>query len=103
MASPGIYVSEEELAIIKAILSDVLGGEKVYVFGSRARGNHRTTSDLDLAIRGNAPLSMSTRSALEFAFSESILPYRVDVVDEATIDEPFRKAIMSEAIELVYG
>jgi predicted nucleotidyltransferase len=31
------------------------GAREVYIFGSRARGNARPGSDLDLAVRGMAP------------------------------------------------
>jgi predicted nucleotidyltransferase len=72
------------------------------VFGSRAKGTHRETSDLDLAVDGGAPMTMATRAALEFGFSESALPYRVDIVDLATVDQTFRQATASESVALSY-
>ena len=49
----------------------------VRLFGSRARGDYRRASDIDLAITGqNAVFSM-----LALAFSESPLPYTVDIVN----------------------
>ena len=98
-----IHVSEQELAIIRRILRESLTGEDVYVFGSRARGDHRTTSDIDLAISGSLPLSISTRSKLEFGFSESDLSFKVDVVDLVTADESFKRIIQADAIKLRYS
>jgi hypothetical protein len=39
-----IHVSDKELKIIRDILRSALSGELVYVFGSRARGDHRHTA-----------------------------------------------------------
>ena len=48
------------------------------LFGSRAKGNFKPGSDIDLAVKG--PVSKDTLSALLTAFEESLLPYFVDVV-----------------------
>jgi predicted nucleotidyltransferase len=97
-----IHVSDQELAIIRRILRESLTGEDVYVFGSRARGAHRKTSDIDLAISGSMPLHISTRSKLEFGFSESDLPLKVAVVDLLTADESFKRIVQADTIKLRY-
>lgn len=97
-----IHVSEKELKIICSILRSVLGEELVYVFGSRSRGDHRKTSDIDLAIVGSKPMTMAVRSQLEFGFSESDLPFKVDVVDMLTVDETFKRIIEADAVPLEY-
>ena len=53
----------------------------VRVFGSRAKGNARRYSDLDLAIKCSGELTLSQEADLRYAFSESDLPFKVDVVD----------------------
>ena len=65
----------------------------VWAFGSRARGQAKPHSDLDLAIITDQPLPLSTQAALAEAFSESDLPWRVDVVDWSTTSEAFREII----------
>ena len=50
-------------------------------------------SDLDLAIVGDGPLDFRTKTLLEEAFEESDLPFRVDVVDWATVSEGFHAVI----------
>ena len=97
-----IHVSDKELKIIRDTLRSALNGELVYVFGSRARGDHRKTSDIDLAIVGSKPVTMAVRSQLEFGFSESDLPFKVDVVDMLTVDESFKKIIEADAVALEY-
>ena len=48
----------------------------VKLFGSRARGDYRETSDIDLAIGGDCDL----RGLLQGAFEQSKLPYTFDIV-----------------------
>lgn len=49
----------------------------VKLFGSRARGDYRCTSDVDLAFAGAA----GVRERLLSAFERSGLPYTFDVID----------------------
>jgi type I restriction enzyme S subunit len=77
----------------------------VWAFGSRARGMARPYSDLDIVIIGDQPLSLATSASLKDDFSESDLPWKVDVVDWATATESFRgiieqdKAVIQNADE----
>lgn len=70
----------------------------VWVFGSRAKGTARPYSDLDLLIDAGQPLSLSVRANLAYDFDESNLPYKVDIVDNATIDNAFRTTIEAERV-----
>ena len=66
------------------------------VFGSRARGDHRLGSDLDLAIFGALP---GVPATLVTEFIDSDLPIAVDVVDfDRTASEVFRKQILRQCI-----
>jgi predicted nucleotidyltransferase len=67
----------------------------VWVFGSRATGGARRYSDLDLAIDAGRPLTLDEIACLDEAFSNSDLPYKVDLVDWQSIDPRFRNAIAS--------
>lgn len=54
--------------------------EKVILFGSRAKGNYRHGSDIDLAIFG-ANCTVSTAMSLSGTLNEEVpIPYHVDVV-----------------------
>ena len=57
------------------------------------RGNARKFSDLDLAIINESPLDFATYAGLKDAFSDSDLPFKVDVVDWNNINEDFKKLI----------
>ena len=68
------------------------------MFGSRATGNAKEYSDLDLAIMGEEPLSLREVSALDEALGESDLPFKVDIVEWARIDEGFRRIIRGHGV-----
>lgn len=68
-------------------------GRELWAFGSRVNGTAKPYSDLDLVILGSEPLSLSTLADLADGFSESDLPFKVDLVDWATTGERFRKMI----------
>lgn len=54
---------------------------QVWVYGSRAKGNARKYSDLDLAIDCGKPISDILMIDLKDDFIESDLPYKVDIID----------------------
>jgi predicted nucleotidyltransferase len=69
---------------------------EVWAFGSRVGGQVKPYSDLDLAIINEAPLSLQLLGRLKDAFSESNLPYRVDIIDWASTDDAFRSVIAAK-------
>ncbi len=73
---------------------------RVWVFGSRATGRARRYSDLDLAIDAGRPLTLDEIAGLAEAFSDSDLPYRVDLVDWQDIDDRWRETIAAERVAL---
>jgi type I restriction enzyme S subunit len=88
-----IQLADADLARVRAILERLVPERDVLAFGSRARGDAKPTSDLDLAILGETPLTLSQRGELEEAFTESDLAMKVDVVDWATAGPAFRRLI----------
>jgi type I restriction enzyme S subunit len=91
-------VRPDHLALVRAILAEQVPGRRVLAFGSRVLGKARPVSDLDLAVVGSVPLSFEKLAALRDAFSESNIPYKVDVVDWATTSESFREIIGRQAV-----
>lgn len=86
-----LAISVDERAIITEILERVLPpGSQTHVFGSRATGIRlRRTSDLDLVIEGAEPFDWRVISKLNHEFDESMLVYKVDVLDRKTVSESF--------------
>ena len=95
-----IDLAAAEREIVQAILRRHVPDRAVVVFGSRAHGTAKPFSDLDLAILGETPLSLSTLTELADAFTESDLRFKVDIVDWASTSEPFRKIIEQSAVPI---
>jgi predicted nucleotidyltransferase len=94
-------VAEDSLREAAAIARRVLGPQRVrmILFGSRARGGGRPTSDIDLALLGDGPLPPELLSRLRDAFEESNIPYAVDVVDLSQVTAAFREKVLREGRE----
>ncbi len=101
--TPCFDMRPEHLAIVRDILRRCVPDREVWAFGSRARGTAKPYSDLDLAIIGEAPLSLDVSAILAEALSESDLPYKVDVVDWATTDDGFRDIIRRDKVVVQRG
>ena len=54
------------------------GVEKVLIYGSRAMGNYRPGSDIDLTLKGKQ-LEWNDLLSIELAIDELLLPYKVDL------------------------
>ena len=93
-------VEEVALEEAKRIVLGKLGGTRarVYLFGSRAQGNPRAASDIDIGILDDAPLADFLLSDIRETLFESTIPYRVDVVDLGQVDAEFRRRVLTEGI-----
>ena len=75
-----------------AALARACGLDRVILFGSRARGDHRRTSDIDLAVSGGD----AARFALDVDEDTQTL-LRFDVVDlDGAVQRELREAIARE-------
>jgi type I restriction enzyme S subunit len=88
----------EHFAIVRAILYTHVPNHEVWAFGSRVTGSAKEFSDLDLVVIGEKPLALGVHASLVDDFSESDLPYKVDVIDWATTDAVFRQKIQRNCI-----
>ena len=95
---PPIKVSAEEWRIVEEILRRLVPDREVWCFGSRAKGTARRYSDLDLAILGDERLDLALRATLREDFSESDLPFKVDVVDWAATQPYFQEIIAAQHV-----
>jgi type I restriction enzyme S subunit len=64
--------------------------DKAYVFGSRAKGNYKDGSDIDIAIKGQE-ITYNDVLSLNVKLDDCNLIYRIDLLDYATIKEPALK------------
>lgn len=99
-----IDLKPEYLNIDANILQKTLPSTaKVCFFGSRTSGCAKPYSDIDLLIDPGTPLSLDLLSTLTMAFDESLLPYKIDIADAATISNEFRKKIQSTLVPFEFA
>ena len=93
-----IDINPADMDIVLGILRDLAPEIEVRAFGSRVAWSARETSDLDLALMTDEQLPTSRMADLREAFSESDLPFKVDLLDWAAVAENFRKIIEREYV-----
>jgi type I restriction enzyme S subunit len=101
--TPDIDITPVDWAIVRNILQKHVPDREVWAFGSRAKWTAKPYSDLDLVVITDTPLSFDLSGALREDFSESDLPWRVDVVDWATTSETFRRIIKKDKVVVQSG
>jgi type I restriction enzyme S subunit len=97
---PDIAITPEQWQIVATVLQKHVPDKEVWAFGSRATHTEKPFSDLDLAIISDTGLTLSLLAAIEHDFSESDLPFKVDVVDSATISPAFRAVIECHRVKI---
>jgi predicted nucleotidyltransferase len=81
-------LTENDIAAIIEILSRVPHVEKAYIFGSRAKGNYKLGSDVDIALKGKK-LTFNDITQISFLLNEETnMPYKFDVLNYHSINEP---------------
>ena len=101
--SQSMSISQEDLAIVADILLRHVPHYAVLAYGSRTRKDAKPYSDLDLAIVADRPLTLAEMAAIKEDFSESDLPWKVDIVDWSTTGPEFQKIIKQEKVVLQDG
>lgn len=72
-------LSEKTIAAIQSVFSKHLNIEKAILYGSRAKGNYRNGSEIDLVLAGEM-LDLSQLFKIETELDDLLLPYKIDLV-----------------------
>ena len=67
----------------------------VFLFGSRAAGNANSLSDIDVGIMGTKPLPTLIMADLDSDLEESIVPFKIDLIDFYQADKAFKNEALS--------
>ena len=71
-------LTETTLAVIRQILADYPAVKKAILYGSRAKGNYKKGSDIDLTLISDA-LDHRILGEIAGRLEESPIPYQVDL------------------------
>jgi len=94
-------LSIEELKVIVAPVAKKYGVNKVYLFGSTARGDHNENSDYDFCIEPGKIRDLFTLSGF-FGDLKDAIEHEIDLVTVGSLPSEFLKNITTEGIVL-YG
>ena len=81
-------LSQSTIQRINAILSRYSQVDKAILYGSRAKGNYKNGSDIDLTLYGNADLSLNIIYRILDELDELLLPYTIDLSIFKDISDP---------------
>jgi len=93
--------SIEELKLIVKPVAEKYGVDKIYLFGSMARGDYDENSDYDFCIESGKIQDLFEYSGFFIDLRDAI-GYEIDLVDTEAINSEFLNTIMKEGIVL-YG
>ncbi len=71
-------LKEKTIDAVNGVFSGVPEIEEVLVYGSRAKGNYKSGSDIDLVLKGNA-LTDELVHRMEWEIDDLLLPYLFDI------------------------
>lgn len=71
---------------------------QVFLFGSRAINSNNKFSDIDIGLLGKAPVPVMLKMQLENVLEESIVPYKVDIVDFFNVSNDFKNQALKHII-----
>lgn len=73
---------------------------KIYLFGSRAKGTHKTFSDIDIAIKTKSKNISQKIALFKEKWEKSKLPYKIDISTWGEIYKPYLPKIREDKIIL---
>ncbi len=92
-----LCLDTEQLKTVQRILNLHFEGVEVWAYGPRVNGTDCPPDmDLELVVISEKPISFEDMTAVEKAFVESELPFRVDIIDWAKLPESLQKQIKKD-------
>ncbi|TVQ92264.1 MAG: nucleotidyltransferase domain-containing protein [Bacteroidetes bacterium] len=77
-------LKKEHIDAINNVFNEYQNVEKVLIYGSRAKGTHKTGSDIDLVI-AEKEISFSQMMEITNKLDDLLLPYKIDISQKSKI------------------
>ncbi|HTN21347.1 MAG TPA: nucleotidyltransferase domain-containing protein [Pelobium sp.] len=71
-------LTKEEIKSIQNVFTNYEDIKTVTIYGSRAKGTHKSASDIDITLKGH-DINLELQKKLEFELDDLMLPYKFDV------------------------
>jgi predicted nucleotidyltransferase len=72
-------LSEATIQKIQQVLAKYPQVEKAVLYGSRAKGNFKNGSDIDLSLQGDKDLTLDILYKIDRELDDLLLPYTIDL------------------------
>ena len=97
---PKFGLDEKVIESIVAILKKYEQVERAVIYGSRARGDYRKNSDIDIALFGDA-LTFSINTKIFYEIDDLYWVYKIDLVNINSLSDTdkFKQNIIREGVE----
>lgn len=96
MANDGVKKEYKEM-ILKA-LEYHFPAAKVYLFGSRARGDFKSGADIDLALDAGNEILPREMARARVTLEHLYVPQKIDIVDMHSISKELKETILQEGV-----
>ena len=96
-------LSGRTLSTLNAIFRKYPGIKQAVLYGSRAKGNYRKGSDIDLSLKTEDSFSHTDLLRIAGDFDDSDMPYFVDVSVYDTLSNPNLKAHIDRVGKVIYA
>ena len=94
---------ERTFAILTSIFRKYPGIRQAVLYGSRAKGNFRRGSDIDLTLKTNDTFTRTDLLRISGDFDDSDLPYLVDVSIYEKLSNPDLKSHIDRVGKVLYS
>lgn len=81
-------LKETVIQKICSVLNHYPQVDKAILYGSRAKGNYKNGSDIDLTLRGNTDLTLNVLYKIMDELDDLLLPYTIDLSIFNNIGDP---------------
>lgn len=81
-------LKEATIEKICGILAQFPQVEKAVIYGSRAKGNYKNGSDIDLTLYGSQTLTLDVLYKIEQQLDDLLLPYKFDLSIFSQLSDP---------------
>jgi uncharacterized protein len=88
----------KEQETIVRLLTALFASVKVYLFGSRARGTNRPTSDIDIAVDAGYKLSFLEIAQARNVLDTLYIPEKINVVDIRSMTQDMKSQSLKESV-----
>ena len=94
-------LDEKVIKDIVSIIEKYNEVERACIFGSRARGDYRKQSDIDIALFGEN-LTNTINTKIYFEIDDLYLPYKIDLINFNSLGEEdkIKDSILQEGVEI---